>query len=582
MSQKFGTPIDLKGNVIKNAGLDVVSALPTTFLVEGREVIFQGEVFRYLNGEWHINSFSAYSLKTYAELKALKDNNALVVGNQYVLTDFYTTYLAEDGETWLGSPDCEVIDHLGNPIISDNYHILLQATSENTFSPQVYIFNQPDSEKLYLTRISDWIIYFDFNQDLFGRITYMYDTKYNCTYDFDIYNIRWRWKGYEINFALKSSDFNLIGEIEPNNDYYLWTIGDIKCCNETNFDINQIYSPFPYGVMDNTILDSSRLFFYVHSKTILTTAYYNAIFRNCTISYSDNIVSSVTTHSITIKFSSNFYNSGGAERFSMYNASNIFYTGSARGINIGYQETHGTVSSYLFFGFAGTAYVDSYIKVGKYSTFLSNTQSFSIDLRETPDYPVITRTALLNKASSVSGGVVGSFELNDSTDTEITIPAKSKFYFYIKSLLLNNKKIELPDVDVMNRNIPYKLFQNDENLYLHYLNSDNENISSLLDATEITESVVFYEDYIKTVNKMYFMPFCAFVENPTEWGFEIEATKYKTSEILPILACVFVNTRSNNTAFAGKTLKFYVDTNNSTYYSNSYNINSNGTITKVS
>lgn len=582
MSQNFGTPIDLRGNVIKNAGLDVVSALPTTFLVEGREVIYQGEVFRYLNGKWQLNSFSAYSLKTYAELKALKDNNALVVGNQYVLTDFYTTYLAEDGETWLGCPDCQVIDHLGNPIVSDNYHILLQATSEKAFSPQVSIINQPDSEKLYLRRISDWIIYFDFNQDLFGRITYMYDTRYNCTYDFDIYNIRWRWKGYEINFALKSSDFNLIGEIEPNNDYYLWTIGDIKCCNETNFDINQIYSPFPYGVMDNTILDSSRLFFYVHSKTILTTAYYNAIFRNCTISYSDNIVSSATTHSITVKFSSNFYNSGGAERFSMYNASNIFYFNSARGINIGYQETHGTVSYYLFFGYAGSAYVDTYIKVGRYSTFLSNTQSFSIDLRKTPDYPVIRNTALLNKASSVLGGVVGSFELNDITNTEITIPAKSNFYFYIRSLLLNNKKFELPDVDLMNRNIPYKLFDNGENLYLHYLNSDNENISSLLDATEITESVVFYEDYIKTANKMYFMPFCAFVEDPTEWGFEIEATKYKTSEILPILACVFMNTGSIKTDFAGKTLKFYVDMNNSTYYSNSYNINSNGTLTKVS
>ena len=582
MSQKIGTPIDLTGNVIKNAGIEVVSSLPTTFLVEGREIIFQGEVFRYLNGEWRINSFSAYSLKTYAELRELKDSNALVTGSQYVLTDFYTTFLAEDGETWLGSSDCEVIDHLGNPIVSDNYHILLQATSENTFSPQAHILNQPDSEKLYLRRISDWIIYFDFNQDLFGRITYMYDTRYNCTYDFDIYNIRWRWKGYEINFALKSSDFNLIGEIGPNNDYYLWTIGDIKCCNETNFDINQIYSPFPYGVMDNTILDSSRLFFYVHSKTKLTTAYYNAIFRNCTISYSDNIVSSATTHSITVKFSSNFYNSGGAERFSMYNASNIFYSGSARGINIGYQETHGTVSYYLFFGYAGAAYVDTYIKVGRYSTFLSNTQSFSIDLRKTPDYPVIRNTALLNKASSVSGGVVGSFEFNDIENTEITIPAKSNFYFYIRSLLLKNKKFELPDVDIMNYNIPYKFFDNGENLYLHYLNSENENISSLLDATEITESVVFYEDYIKTTNKMYFMPFCAFVENPTEWGFEIEATKYKTSEILPILACVFMNTGSIKTDFAGKTLKFYVDMNNSTYYSNSYNINSNGTLTKVS
>ena len=581
MSQNFGTSIDLTGNVIKNAGIDVVSSLPTDFLVEGREVIYQGEVFRYLNGEWHINSFSAYTLKTYAELRGLKDSNALVTGSLYVLTDFYTTFLAEDGETWLGSPDCEVIDHLGNPIISDNYHILLQATSENTFSPQAHIFNQPDNEKLYLRRISDWIIYFDFNQDLFGRITYMYDTKYNCTYDFDIYNIRWCWKGFEIAFALKTSDFNLIGEIEPNNDYYLWTIGDIKCCNETNFDINQIYSPFPYGVMDNTILCSSRLFFYVHSKTILTTGYYNAIFRNCTISHSDNIVSSATTHSITLKFSSNFYNSGGAERFSMYNASNIFYYGSARGINIGYQETHGSVSYYLFFGFAGTAYVDSYIKVGRYSTFLSNTQSFSIDLRRTPDYPEMNNTAILNKASSAKGGVVGSLELNDIGNTEITIPSKSKFYFYIRSLLLSNKKFELPDVDLMNRNIPYKLFDNGENLYLHYLNSDNENISSLLDATKITESVVFYEDYIKASNKMYFMPFCAFVENPTEWGYEIEATKYKTSEILPILACVFMNTGSIKTDFAGKTLKFYVDTNNSTYYSNSYNINSDGTLTKV-
>lgn len=580
MSQKFGTSIDLKGNVIKNAGLDIVSSLPTDYLVDGREVIYHGEIFRCLNGEWHVSSFSAFTLKTYAELRGLKDSNALVTGSLYVLTDFYTTFLAEDGETWLGSPDCEVIDHLGNPIVSDNYHILLQATSENTFAPQAYIFNQPDSEKLYLRRMSEWILYFDFDKDLFGRITYMYDTKYNNTCDFDIYNIRWCWKGYQIAFALKTSDFNLIGEIEPNNDYYLWTIGDIQCCNETYFDINQIYSTFPYGVMGNSILNSSKLFFYVHSKSV-TTTYYLCIFRNCRIDSCDNIVSSATTHSITIKFSSNFYNSAGAERFSMYNASNIFYYGSARGINIGYQETHGTVSYYLFFGFAGSAYVDSYIKVGRYSTFLSNTQSFSIDLKKIPDYPVITRTALLNKASSVSGGVVGSFELNDITNTEITIPAKLNFYFYIRSLLLSNKKIELPDVDLMNRNIPYKLFENGENLYLHYLNSDNENISSLLDATEITESVVFYEDFIKTANKMYFMPFCAFVENPTEWGYEIDGVKYTSSDVLPILACVFINAGSNKT-FVGKTLKFYVDMNNTTYYSNSYNINSNGTLTKVS
>lgn len=580
MSQKFGTPIDLTGNVIKNAGIEVVSSLPTDFLVDGREVIYQGEVFRYLNGEWRINSFSAFTLKTYAELRGLKDSNALVTGSLYVLTDFYTTFLAEDGETWLGSPDCQVIDHLGNPIVSDNYHILLQATSENTFSAQAYIINQPDSEKLYLRRISDWILYFDFDKDLFGRITYMYDTKYNNTYDFDIYNIRWCWKGFEIAFALKTSDFNLIGEIEPNNNYYLWTIGDIQCCNETYFNINQIYSPFPYGVMGNSILNSSKLFFYVHSKSV-TTSYYLCIFRNCKIDSCDNIVSSATTHSITIKFSSNFYNSAGAERFEMYNASNIFYVGSARGINIGIPQTHGATSKYLFFGFNGSAYFDSYIIMGRNCTFLSNTQSFSISTPKSPDYPMLIRTALINKAASGTGGVVGTFELNDISDTEITIPNKTNFYFYIVSLFCENKRIELPDVNIMNYQIPYKIFDNGLNLYLHYLNSNNENISSLLEKTEISESVTFYEGYLKSVNKCYFMPFMSFIDYPDSWGYEIDGIKYPSSDVLPILACVFINTGSNKT-FAGKTLKFYVDMNNSTYYSNSYNINSNGTLTKVS
>lgn len=583
MSQKFGTPIDLTGNVIKNAGIEVVSSLPTDFLVDGREVIFQGEVFRCLNGEWHINSFSAYSLKTYTELKALKDNNALVTGNQYVLTDFYTTYLAEDGETWLGAPDCEVIDHLGNPIVSDNYHILLQATSENTFSPQAYIFNQSDSEKYYMKRLSDWIVYFDFEQDLFGRITYMYDTRYKCTYDFDIYNIRWCWKGFQIDLALLPADIAVIGQIEPNADYYLWTIGDIKCCNETVFDINTLSSDFPYGVMENSILDSSKIFINVHSKSLMTSAFYNAIFRNCSIKNSSNIVAYPLNHSMRIEYVSNLYMSQGGERFNLYQGCNILCVGYGRGLNIGISNTFGEVCKYLSFFTQSAAYVDHSIFLARYSVFIGIKGTPTIIQPLTEGYPRIENFAFINENTAGIGGTNASLNGWYPSHSELRVPALNKDII-IKADYFSKRKFIIPEeIDTISDEINIELISSGNNTYLNYINPQNEPVRTNIDNAIIidTAEVIFYEEFIRKRNNTYFMPFVSFIENPTSWGYEIEGIKYPTHEDFPVLAGVFCNSGSTTTQFAGKNLKFYVTSGGTTFYSSEYTINSNGTITVV-
>lgn len=49
---EFLNSIDLSGNSINNAGLEVVSELPTTGLFEGRVVYYNKSVYIYINETW--------------------------------------------------------------------------------------------------------------------------------------------------------------------------------------------------------------------------------------------------------------------------------------------------------------------------------------------------------------------------------------------------------------------------------------------------------------------------------------------------------------------------------------------------
>lgn len=594
MSQNFGTSIDLKGNAIKNAGLDVVSALPTTFLVEGREVIFQGEVFRYLNGEWRLNSFSAYSLKTYAELKALKDNNALVPGNQYVLTDFYTTYLAEDGETWLGSPDCEVIDHLGNPIISDNYHILLQATSENTFSPQAYIFNQPDSDKPYLRRMSYWNIMFDIDKDLFGRIIYMYDIQYNNTFDFDIFNLRSAFKGYQISMVLKQADIEQIGALEPLGVYYLWSIGDLGGCYESHYSIYDIYGdnkPYIAGVYNTSITQSSHIFIRIDSSITPSPSYnyYQSSCDGVTVLRSTYFITGVGIFSVSIISTNHFYSKQQCNHFTMTNSDNIISLSQfSRGLNIGLTEGFHNRCSYLYFYFPGSAYVEHKFFLAEYCTFLAKRAALTLIQPYSVGYPIMYCSTIINRNLNGVGGTNATLNFTNVQDTEFTFstPNSGESVYAFSPIRFIGRKFSTPSdiITSPDEDQVFELETCENNTFLNYTDTNNENVRTSLKDIEIIDSfnVSFYDEFITNVLNTYFMPFGVFYDSPDAWGYEIEGVKYPTNIDLPILACVFCNSGTNRNTFAGKSLKFYVDYDNETFYSSEYTINSNGTLTKVS
>lgn len=600
MSQKFGTPIDLTGNVIKNAGIEVVSSLPTNFLVEGREVIYQGEVFRYLNGEWHLDSFSAYSFKTYTELKDLKDNNALVPGNQYLLTDFYTTYLAEDGVTWLGSPDCQVIDHLGNPIVSDNYHILLQATSENTFSPQAYIFNQPDSEKPYLRRMSEWVIYFDLDLDLFGRIYYMYDTVYNNEFDFDIFNIRWGWKGYIIGKYFQSADISLLGkDIEPFDTYYLWTIGDIGGCYQSKYDIYNIAKDLVQagrtGVFGVKIFSCKKVFLYVQGQTeslVTNYNYYKSCAYNVKISSSTNIAIGYESFNYTIEGSKDLYLTHSFTSSQINRAVSIFViNGRSRGLNIGNINTHDVESSYLTFYLPGSAFVDHHIISGDYCTFLAKKCAFLINQTNLSRYPTLIASTVISRNMFGNGSVNCVLNIDTIDSTELTFSKSSEDICVSSRFLIERKlatPINIPTIPIeepsVNNENSYEIETSENKTFLNYVNPNNEVVRTTLTDAEVIDNfrATFYEEFIQTLNKIHFLPIGVVFDYPDAWGYEIEGVKYPTNTLFPVLCCFFCNSGTNTTTFAGKRLKFYVDYGNETYYSSEYTINSNGTLTKVS
>jgi hypothetical protein len=94
-----------------------------------------------------------------------------------------------------------------------------------------------------------------------------------------------------------------------------------------------------------------------------------------------------------------------------------------------------------------------------------------------------------------------------------------------------------------------------------------------------TVRVEFFNDFLKNILNTYFLPFVSFIQNPTAWGYEIEGIKYSTHDKFPVLACVFCH--SNKSQFVDKTLRFYVECGNNTYYSSEYSINSNGTLTEI-
>lgn len=588
MSQKFGTPIDLTGNQLKNFCIETVNSIPDTYVNEGREIIFQGVKYTYINGQWTSETGDFFFSGTYQELKSLKDNGMLVAGASYLLTDFRTTYLAEDGATYLGTADCQVIDHLGNAIVSDNYKIVLNAVSTNQFSLNVSILNEPTATKVYLHRMSEWVVQFNFDLDLLGRIIYMHDTMYNNTFDFDIFNVRWKWKGYEVNLVLDSKDKPLLNNLlEPNDSYYLWTIGDFGACYGSLFNPAEKYNGTVF--YNISITQSSNIFIYAESKTIpssvWTVYYFNSKIERCKYitcgrEFFDN----------SFYECQHIYLQKWGNHLKMIYARYVFNPYNSRGLNIGFNENRNNelACEYLSFFCTGAAFCNYHLSSVFSTVFLGKKAHFGVDIKKSLEWYGIYRSAFINNNLEGTGAQnVGISFDSFIKNTEITIPdfIDKTVNFSIKSP--GGFRCQLPIIeDLQMPFLWYKIFYSgneSDSVYLKYLNNENEDVNvPLTDATIINDyDVKFYENYIVKVNFAYYMPFCSFYGYATNWGYEIEETKYSTKEIYPIYACFFMNAGSNNTAFAGKTLKFYVELNDITYYSNSYRINSNGTLTKI-
>jgi len=159
----------------------------------------------------------AQQRKTYNELKELIDNNKLVPGTQYVLTDYRTKYQ---------QPTTNVIKEM------DVEELVLTADSKNTFEPIVSSLKYPED-----------IVYYDFNNNICedrttprnGFISKRYDqiTKNDAPQDWR--TMLWaRWTPHPTQYLLNGVLTN----------YSIWTSGKAKKGVLYKADDNRLYMAY--------------------------------------------------------------------------------------------------------------------------------------------------------------------------------------------------------------------------------------------------------------------------------------------------------------------------------------------------
>lgn len=541
----------------------------------------------------------------YDDLKYLKDNNLLIQGQEYILTNFRTTYNHNDGETYLGDESCLITDHLGNYIISDEYNILLKATSTNSFDPKVTILNQPLSNRVYLKSIERWIVYYDFDLDLKGRITYMHDPLYHNTFDFDIFNIRNAWSGYNLTMFL---DTNLLSqlnnEFNPNNEYYLWTIGDFKGSYYTEHDIYNLANlprpEKPCSIYNVTILNSTFIWINVEATGKITSSYnyHKSLVYDININTCNKILIGYEFFCTTIKESTNITLRNNSTCSKIYSARNVLSAGDrSRGLVLGIDSDtalqreanpHFTID-YCTFIHKGNYFNSSDVCYGKY--FLSIDSGTTTWFSQVKNIAFVgwTNITFINEMTATTGSIV-LIKATDLYDTILTFKKGSKQFLTINIDQLCG--IEY-DVDIPASSIPSVSDTNDiisinnkewsdTNLYIGYKDENYSNKVEVVQAKNGIESddIIFHEEYLQKRGYTYIMPFSVksyYESYANDWGVIINEEEQSTAVILNFNVCILHMYKD----IIGSTIQFYGKTGDKTVYSSKYTLNSNYTLTKI-
>ena len=527
---------------------------------------------------------------SYSQLRELKDANKLNVGNLYILQDFRTTYNHNDGSTYLGDVDCTVEDHRGIPIVSDEYQILLCAITSNEFDPNVIILSQPESEKPYLRRMAEWQVRYDFDLDLKGRITYMYDPKYNNTFDFDIFNIRNNWRAYNVAMFLDSANYAVLdNKFDESDAIYLWTIGDFGGCVDSEYSVYDIAPNLTKtGVRNVTIRNSSWIFLKVQATTPIDSSYdyYKSMLHDVLIENSSVVCSGYETFYTTIQNASYLILRDWANYCKFQDVMCVLSAGHSRGLKIGVVEEgmpHQNTSSYLTFVTSSTAYPHSEIRYGEQSVFVSKSSGIMNIFQEMNSvWNYLFRTAVVSR--NTANAVAAAVKLDQCDNVLIDIPA-STIPYHIKSDNLMNVQIDSFPEDILQLNTQNVEMNNIDgaDVYVNYVNTKNDSVRLTESYKAVSGPTVIFFDECKMQNfRTHIVAFMPLGADLVAWGYEIEGKKYPNSTKEYLFACIFHNIGSNTKDFADKELMFYVECEDQTYYTKPYKINSDGSLTLVS
>ena len=191
---------------------------------------------------------------TYDEIYNQASISNLKIGYKYVIKDFRSIYLDEDGN----------ICGTDNFMPSKEYTMFLTPSSTSTFDKRVQIVNGD----LSMANPIDWIVEYDIRKKIFsngttnkGTITYLKDTNNNSAY-YDFKNIK---------FKKRLEDLNK-GATTYNEDTYLYTFD-----NGGNDASNSICknNHLEYGAYRNVFLGNTQ------NVTLSADCHDNIFFKNC-------------------------------------------------------------------------------------------------------------------------------------------------------------------------------------------------------------------------------------------------------------------------------------------------------------
>ena len=191
---------------------------------------------------------------TYDEIYNQASISNLKIGYKYVIKDFRSIYLDEDGN----------ICGTDNFMPSKEYTMFLTPSSTSTFDKRVQIVNGD----LSMANPINWIVEYDISKKIFsngttnkGTITYLKDTNNNSAY-YDFKNIK---------FKKRLEDLNK-GATTYNEDTYLYTFD-----NGGNDASNSICknNHLEYGAYRNVFLGNTQ------NVTLSADCHDNIFFKNC-------------------------------------------------------------------------------------------------------------------------------------------------------------------------------------------------------------------------------------------------------------------------------------------------------------